>query len=71
MFKIPRSVLERQYKKEDIKRQEGQLALGERLENPLLSVLCFVRYGAILWTNLISAASLKLLRQERHSAQMF
>ena len=52
MFKIPRSVLERHYKEKDIKRQRGQLALGVRFENTLLSVLCFVHYGAILWTNL-------------------
>ena len=58
MFKIPRSVLERHYKRKDIKQQGGQLALGELPEKHLVGH--FVSYGAILWTNLICAASLKL-----------
>ena len=42
MFKIPPSVLERHYNKKDIKRQGGQLALGEQLEKHLVGrlVLC-------------------------------
>ena len=42
MFKIPQSVLERHYKKKDIKRQGGQLALGEQPEKHLVGhlVLC-------------------------------
>ena len=39
MFKIPQSVLERHYKKKDIKRQEGQLALGKQLEKYLVGRL--------------------------------
>ena len=34
MFKIPRSVLERHYKKKDIKRQGRQLALKSVLKTP-------------------------------------
>ena len=34
MFKIPQSVLERHYKKKDIKRQGGQLALKSILKTP-------------------------------------
>ena len=33
-FKIPRSVLERHYKKKDIKRQGGQLVLKSVLKTP-------------------------------------
>ena len=45
MFKIPQSVLERHYKKKDIKQQGGQLALGEQPEKHLVGhlVLC------VLW----------------------
>ena len=34
MFKIPPSVLERHYKKKDIKRQKGHLALESVLKTP-------------------------------------
>ena len=39
MFKIPQSVLERHYKKKDIKQQEGQLALGKQLKKYLVGRL--------------------------------